>query len=103
MAGVCASGGVIDEIGNLQPYEGSKAVVDFDALSTGGFWIKENRMIIRNRGRRYEADERTFPDKVLIKVKGQIVELTEAGWDQQKIVQMLQDMGIRNRLIIIGS
>ena len=50
--------------------------------------------IIRNRGRRYEADERTFPDKVLIKVKGQIVELTEDGWDQQEIVQMLQDMGI---------
>lgn len=50
--------------------------------------------IIRNRGRRYEADEHTFPDKVLIKVKGQIVELTEAGWDQQEIVQMLQDMGI---------
>lgn len=94
LAGVCASGGVLDEIGNLHPYEGSKAVVDFDALSTGGFWIKENRMIIRNRGRRYEAEERTFPDKVLIKVKGQIVELTEDGWDQQKIVQMLQDMGI---------
>ena len=50
--------------------------------------------IIRNRGRRYEAEERTFPDKVLIKVKGQIVELTEAGGDQQEIVQMLQDMGI---------
>lgn len=50
--------------------------------------------IIRNRGRRYEAEERTFPDKVLIKVKGQIAELTEAGWDQQKIVQMLQDMGL---------
>lgn len=50
--------------------------------------------IIRNRGRRYEAEERTFPDKVLIKVKGQIVELTEDGWDQQEIVQMLQDMGI---------
>lgn len=50
--------------------------------------------IIRNRGRRYEAEEHTFPDKVLIKVKGQIVELTEAGWDQQEIVQMLQDMGI---------
>ena len=50
--------------------------------------------IIRNRGRRYEAEERTFPDKVLVKVKGQIVELTEAGWDQQEIVQMLQDMGI---------
>ena len=50
--------------------------------------------IIRNRGRRYEADERTFPDKVLIKVKGQIVELTEDGWDQQEIVQVLQDMGI---------
>ena len=50
--------------------------------------------IFRNRGRRYEADERTFPDKVLIKVKGQIVELTEDGWDQQEIVQMLQDMGI---------
>ena len=55
---------------------------------------KEKRMTIRNRGRRYEADERTFPDKVLIKVKGQIVELTEDGWDQQEIVQMLQDMGI---------
>ena len=54
----------------------------------------EKRMIIRNRGRHYEADERTFPDKVLIKVKGQIVELTEDGWDQQEIVQMLQDMGI---------
>ena len=50
--------------------------------------------IIRNRGRRYEAEERTFPDKVLVKVKGQIVELTEDGWDQQEIVQMLQDMGI---------
>ena len=50
--------------------------------------------IIRNRGRRYEAEEHTFPDKVLVKVKGQIVELTEAGWDQQEIVQMLQDMGI---------
>ena len=50
--------------------------------------------IIRNRGRRYEAEERTLPDKVLVKVKGQIVELTEAGWDQQEIVQMLQDMGI---------
>ena len=50
--------------------------------------------IIRNRGRRYEEDERTFPDKVLIKVKGQIVELTEDGWDQQEIVQMLQDMGL---------
>lgn len=50
--------------------------------------------IIRNRGRRYEAEEHTFPDKVLIKVKGQIVELTEDGWDQQEIVQMLQDMGI---------
>ena len=50
--------------------------------------------IIRNRGRRYEAEERTFLDKVLVKVKGQIVELTEAGWDQQEIVQMLQDMGI---------
>ena len=50
--------------------------------------------IIRNRGRRYEAEERTFPDKVLIKVKGQIVELTEDGWDQQEIVQVLQDMGL---------
>ena len=50
--------------------------------------------IIRNRGRRYEAEERTFPDKVLIKVKGQIVELTEDGWDQQEIVQILQDMGL---------
>lgn len=42
----------------------------------------------------YEAEEHTFPDKVLIKVKGQTVELTEDGWDQQEIVQMLQDMGI---------
>lgn len=50
--------------------------------------------IFRNRWRRYEAEEHTFPDKVLIKVKGQIVELTEDGWDQQEIVQMLQDMGL---------
>lgn len=92
LAGVCASGGVLDDEGNLHFSDGS--VVDFDALSTGDFLKKEKRMIIRNRGRRYEAEERTFPDKVLIKVKGQIVELTEAGWDQQKIVQMLQDMGI---------
>lgn len=94
LAGVCASGGALDDEGNLHFYEGSEYVVDFDALSTGGSLRKEKRMIIRNRGRRYEAEERTFPDKVLIKVKGQIVELTEAGWDQQKIVQMLQDMGI---------
>lgn len=92
LAGVCASGGVLDEVGNLHFSDGS--VVDFDLLSTGGSLKKEKRRILRNRGRRYEAEERTFPDKVLIKVKGQIVELTEAGWDQQKIVQMLQDMGI---------
>ena len=93
LAGVCASGGVLDETGNLHFSDGS--VVDFDALSTGGSLKKEKRRILRNRGRRYEeAEERTFPDKVLIKVKGQIVELTEAGWDQQKIVQMLQDMGL---------
>ena len=92
LAGVCASGGVLDDEGNLHFPDGS--VVDFDALSTGGSLKKEKRMIIRNRGRRYEAEERTFPDKVLIKVKGQIVELTEDGWDQQEIVQMLQDMGI---------
>lgn len=92
LAGVCASGGALDDEGNLHFSDGS--VVDFDLLSTGGSLKKEKRMIIRNRGRRYEAEERTFPDKVLIKVKGQIVELTEAGWDQQKIVQMLQDMGI---------
>ena len=94
MAGVCASGGELDDEGNLHFFEGSEYVVDFDLLSTGGSLKKEKRRIIRNRGRRYEAEERTFPDKVLIKVKGQIVELTEAGWDQQKIVQMLQDMGI---------
>lgn len=92
LAGVCASGGVLDDEGNLHFPDGS--VVDFDALSTGGSLKKEKRMIIRNRGRRYEAEERTFPDKVLIKVKGQTVELTEDGWDQQEIVQMLQDMGI---------
>lgn len=92
LAGVCASGGVLDAEGNLHFSDGP--VVDFDALSTGGSLRKEKRMIIRNRGRRYEAEERTFPDKVLIKVKGQIVELTEDGWDQQEIVQMLQDMGI---------
>lgn len=92
LAGVCASGGVLDDEGNLHFPDGS--VVDFDALSTGGSLKKEKRMIIRNRGRHYEAEERTFPDKVLIKVKGQIVELTEDGWDQQEIVQMLQDMGI---------
>ena len=92
LAGVCASGGVLDDEGNLHFPDGS--VVDFDALSTGGSLKKEKRMIIRNRGRRYEAEEHTFPDKVLIKVKGQIVELTEDGWDQQEIVQMLQDMGI---------
>ena len=92
LAGVCASGGVLDDEGNLHFPDGS--VVDFDALSTGGSLKKEKRMIIRNRGRHYEAEERTFPDKVLVKVKGQIAELTEAGWDQQKIVQMLQDMGI---------
>jgi len=94
LAGVCAYGGVLDDEGNLHLYEGSKAIVDFDALRTGDSWIKEKRMIIRNRVRLYEAEERTFPDKVLIKVKGQIVELTEAGWDQQEIVQMLQDMGL---------
>lgn len=92
LAGVCASGGVLDDEGNLHFSDGS--VVDFDLLSTGGSLKKEKRRILRNRGRRYEAEEHTFPDKVLIKVKGQIVELTEAGWDQQKIVQMLQDMGI---------
>lgn len=92
LAGVCASGGVLDDEGNLHFSDGS--VVDFDALSTGGSLKKEKRRILRNRVRRYEAEEHTFPDKVLIKVKGQIVELTEAGWDQQKIVQMLQDMGI---------
>ena len=94
MAGVCASGGELDDEGNLHFFEGSEYVVDFDLLSTGGSLKKEKRRIIRNRGRRYEAEERTFPDKVLIKVKGQIVELTEAGWDQQEIVQMLQDMGL---------
>ena len=92
LAGVCASGGVLDAEGNLHFSDGS--VVDFDALSTGGSLKKEKRRILRNRGRRYEAEERTFPGKVLIKVKGQIVELTEDGWDQQEIVQMLQDMGI---------
>lgn len=92
LAGVCASGGVLDDEGNLHFSDGS--VVDFDLLSTGGSLKKEKRRILRNRVRRYEAEEHTFPDKVLIKVKGQIVELTEAGWDQQKIVQMLQDMGI---------
>lgn len=92
LAGVCASGGVLDDEGNLHFSDGS--VVDFDLLSTGGSLKKEKRRILRNRVRRYEAEEHTFPDKVLIKVKGQIVELTEAEWDQQKIVQMLQDMGI---------
>ncbi len=43
---------------------------------------------------RNEAEERKFPDKVCLKVKGQIVELTEAAWDSQDIVSILQDMGI---------
>lgn len=94
MAGVCAYGGSLDDEGNLHFYEGSEYVVDFDALSTGGSLRKEKLMIIRSKGRHYESEEYTFPDKVLIKVKGQIVELTEDGWDQQEIVQMLQDMGL---------
>lgn len=47
------------------------------------------RRFIRN-----EAEERKFPDKVCLKVKGQIVELTEAAWDSQDIVSILQDMGL---------
>lgn len=94
MAGVCAYGGALDDEGNLHFYEGSEYVVDFDLLSTGGSLRKEKRMIIHSKGRHYESEEYTFPEKVCIKVKGQIVELTEDGWDQQKLVKILQDMGL---------
>lgn len=47
------------------------------------------RRFVRN-----ETEERTFPDKVCLKVKGQIVELTEATWSSQNIVSILQDMGL---------
>lgn len=40
LAGVCASGGVLDDEGNLHFSDGS--VVDFDALSTGGSLKRRN-------------------------------------------------------------
>ena len=94
MAGVCAYGGSLDDEGNLHFYEGSEYVVDFDALSNGGSLRKEKLMITRSKGRHYESEEYTLPDKVCIKVRGQVVELTEDGWDQQKLVKILQDMGL---------
>ena len=42
MAGVCASGGELDDEGNLHFFEGSEYVVDFDLLSTGGSLKRRN-------------------------------------------------------------
>ena len=55
---------------------------------------KETRSLFRSTRVRNEANETEFPEKICLKVKGQIVELTKEGWDSQNIVSILQDMGL---------
>lgn len=55
---------------------------------------KETRSLFRSTNVRNEADETAFPEKICLKVKGRIVELTKDGWDSQDLVSILQDMGL---------
>lgn len=42
---------------------------------------KETRSLLRSTKIRNEADEIAFPEKICLKVKGRVVELTKDGWD----------------------
>lgn len=55
---------------------------------------KETRILFRSTNVRNEADETSFPEKIFLKVKGHIVELTKDGWDSQDLVSILKDMGL---------
>ena len=55
---------------------------------------KETSSLFRSVRVRNEADETSFPEKICLKVKGRVVELTKDGWDSQNIVSILQDMGL---------
>ena len=50
-------------------------------------------MLVNKKYLKKETDN-NLPSSVFVKVKGNVVELTEDSWDSQDIVTMLQDMGL---------